>query len=208
MSHRITPKLVLPIACLALSVTPAAAFDIAANTSPNTYFWNNYDYYTGQSFTVTGSGSYTNIRFNFFTGTDPITPYAVGTGFLFSSAYTGLPGDLNSGLSGYLGQAGASGGYYDFGATVTLVAGVQYFFYSNGAMAPGLRYNSGTYLGGDQWQTLNSTTNFASLGSGGDDALFRVTGDAVVDRVPDSGTTAAMLGLGLLGLAALRRRLT
>ncbi len=111
--------------------------------------------FVGQSFTIAGSGSFTNISFNFFTTSASSAvgnPAAAGTGFILSTAYTGTPAALSSATPGYLGSATASGGFYNFGNTVTLLGGAKYFFYSNTAFN---HTSSGLdgYSGGNQFIT-------------------------------------------------------
>jgi hypothetical protein len=182
----------LSLASLAFIITPASAATLAEFTGGA--FTVNTPGAPGQSFTVTGSGSFTNIRFNFFANFPATTQFAIGTGFLLSSSYAGTPAALSSGTAGYLGQATASGGFYNFGSGVTLVAGNQYFFYATGSVS-GSDITGGTgYVGGNFFLT-NGGPNFSSVGA---DANFRVTGDAV--GAPDGGSTALLFALGVAGL--------
>lgn len=158
----------------------------------------------GQSFTVAGSGSYSNISFNFFAADS--SPYAVGTGFLLSAPHFGFVG-INSATPGFLGSATSSGGFYNFGSSVTLVAGNQYFFYSLFEFVPALTLllNADSYSGGSFISASDNGQGFVNSISAVD-THFRVTGDSVGVATPDTGTTALMLGLVLAGLIGLRRR--
>jgi len=192
----------LALAGVALTASPARAATLAENTGI-TSGTNVVGAFQGQSFTVTGSGSFTNITFNFFLTYSPTTPYAVGTAFLLSSEYLGTPGYLSSGTPGYLGSAAASGGFYNFNSGVTLVAGMKYFLYSNGATDDDTGANN-SYGGGAYYAALlPNLPNFYR--SDTVDHRFRVTGDAVTANAPDGGSTALLLALGLAALWAGRR---
>ena len=158
----------------------------------------------GQSFTITGSGSFTNIVFNFFSDSPATTPAASVTGYFLSTAYAGTPGALGGATPGFLGSAAAASGFYSFGSGVTLLAGTQYFLYSNGSFGGGITGNSsGTYSGGDAYQAITAASSFIILT--GQDTNFRVTGNAV--GAVDGGSTAVMLALGAMGLLLGRRSL-
>ena len=195
MKLSLASKSALALACLALAAAPAQAVDIASSTGGNQTAFGGYR--PGQSFTVVGSGSYTNITFNFFSDAGT-TPFASGTGFLLSTAYSGNVAGLSSGTAGYLGQATASGGLYDFGGSATLIAGTQYFFYSTGLLSSfGDITGSGSnlYSGGVLYSDGGGNTNYG-VSSG--DWNFRVNGTAT--GVPDAGSTALLLALGVAGL--------
>lgn len=185
----------LSLALGLVAATNASALVVAENTSTTNV---GQAQFYGQSFTVVGGGSFTNIVANFFSDSPATTPLAAGTGFLLSTEYTGTPGSLSSATPGYLGQAVASGGFYDFGSSVTLVSGTQYFLLSNTAMAAS---GSGVdvYAGGNAYYGGSSFDSRITQ-----DAAFRISGTAT----PDSGTTASLLGLALFGLFALRRKLS
>ncbi len=185
----------------ALAVTPARGVDLASYTGGTTL---NGSVVPGQSFTVTGAGSFTNISFNFFSNTPATTPFALGTAFLLSSYYSGTAAALSSGTAGYLGQATASGGFYNFGSGVTLNAGTQYYLYTNTVFNAGsiTAFNGNGYAGGIL--IVANGTNF-NFDSDTGDFNFRVTGNAV--GAPEGGSTAWMLALGVVGLWIGRRSL-
>ena len=158
--------------------------------------------FVGQSFTVLGSGSFTNIVANFFSDEPASTPLAAGTGFLLSTAYTGSAGALSSSTPGYLGQAVGSGGLYSFGSSVTLVAGTQYFLLSNEAMTLS-GSTAESYAGGILSLSSSSSNNFTI--APGQDAAFRISGTAA-SSTPDGGSTLALLGLALGAVAVVRRK--
>ncbi|MBL9190271.1 MAG: VPDSG-CTERM sorting domain-containing protein [Opitutaceae bacterium] len=182
----------LALAWVAFIATPARAATIATATGGS--FSNSNVGFVGQSFTVTGSGSFTNISFNFFSDTGSTTPAAFGTAFLLNTLYTGTPAALSSGSTGYLGQATAASGFYSFGSGVSLLAGTQYFLYSNAAFSAGAITGNNAYAGGSVYIASTSSSVFFPNTS----ANFRVTGDAV--GAPDGGSTALLLALGVAGL--------
>lgn len=191
---------ILTLASLAFVTTSASAATLAEFTG-GTVTTSPGNYSPGQSFTVTGSGSFTNISFNFFSNVPATTPFASGTGFLLSSSYGGTPAALSNATAGYLGQATASGGFYNFGSSVTLSAGTQYFFYTGQTFSSAITgagfnaYAGGSYLLSQQLGNFADTVNT--------DSNFRVTGDAV--GAPDGGSTALLLALGVAGLWLGRR---
>jgi hypothetical protein len=202
MKFLIKSASLLSLACLAFTVATTRATTIATNTAGTAPLGS--PQYVGQSFTVAGAGSFNNISFNFFSDPAATIPYALGTGFLLSTAYGGAPQDLTSGTAGYLGHAAAAGGFYSFDSGVTLVAGTQYFFYSDALFSGTSIYGNGdTYAGGQFSRSLGAAANFNPLP--GLDADFHVTGDVV--GAPDGGSTALMLALGVIGLFIGRRSL-
>jgi len=147
--------------------------------------------FSGQSFTIPGSGAFTNISFNFLSGAD--LPRAAGTGFLLSTAYAGTPTALSNATPGYLGSAAATDGFYNFGSTVTLLGGTQYFFYSD-TVVTHTRSGSDGYPGGSYYNSSSVITGFANPAG---DANFGVSGTAVVSPPPPPGTlTGFTAGVG------------
>jgi hypothetical protein len=165
----------------------------------------NGQFFVGQSFTVVGSGSYTDITFDYYTPT--AAPYALGTGFLFSSAYLGAPADLSPALPGYLGSGAAVGNVYNFGSSVTLTAGDQYFFYES-ARLPLNSITFGTvYSGGMSYSVyFDPTSTFGSspYDYEGYSADFLVTGSPV--SLTPEPSSLMLLGTGVLGFAGVLRR--
>jgi len=187
------------VAAAALSISLVAhAATLASDTAgPNV---TGVSAYSGQSFTVAGTGTYDDITFNFYTSA--LAPYATGTGFLFSSAYSGTPNALSSSDPGYLGSASSSGGAYSFASSLDLTAGTQYFFYENGLIAAGAISGGAPLAGQGDAFALSATGDFLNTSQGGTN--FLVTGSAATPEP----STFALLGTGLLGFAGvLRRRL-
>jgi hypothetical protein len=126
------------------------------------------DNYAGQSFVIPGTGTFSAIRFNWYTFHG--TPTAFGTLFLLDREYLGLPGDLGPSTPGYVGQAdavveGTPGpldevkGEYVFasGTTqksgVTLRAGTKYYCYTNKVGRFVTSFDTDIFSGGDAYLT-------------------------------------------------------
>jgi VPDSG-CTERM motif len=196
-SLRFAPLLVIA-ALMAFCPTLMRANTIAENTGgPDT---SSSGVYWGQSFTTVASGPESNIAFNLFSDVPATTPYALGTGFLLSMAYTGTPSSLSSATPGFLGQANASGGFWTFNSSLTLLPNTQYFFYENAAL--GSITGNNFYAGGQYSYTFSDSGNFIDAGLS---INFRVTGSPA--GVPDGGSTLSLLGFALAGVAVLRRKL-
>ena len=161
--------------------------------------------YNGQSFTTVAGSPTSNIAFNFFSDIPATTPYALGTGFVLSMEYLGTPAALSSSTPGFLGQATAAGGFYTFDPSLTLLPLTQYFFYENAQIPGNTITGNNVYAGGQHYFALTGTStfqpNFVSLN-------FRVTGTPVAAGVPDNGSTAMLLGIGVVAIAFARRCLS
>ena len=196
-SLRLAPVLVI-VALMAFCPTLMRADIIAQNTGgPATSI---SGVYWGQSFTTVTISPESNIAFNLFSDVPATTPYALGTGFLLSMAYTGTPSSLSSLTPGFLGQATASGGFWTFNSSLTLLPNTQYFFYENAAL--GSISGNNFYAGGQYYFSGSDMGNFFGAGNS---INFRVTGSPA--SVPDAGSTLPLLSFALLGVAVLRRKL-
>jgi PEP-CTERM motif len=157
--------------------------------------------YVGQSFSVFGSGSYTDISFNFYA--PGLDPYAIGTGYLFSAPYTGTPAGLSS-TSGYLGSATAAGDVYSFGSSVTLSGENTYYFYENSLVPLGAI--TGGPTSSDLFYESNLPNGNFGPGLGTTDYLVTGTPTTLGSAATPEPSSLVLLGTGLLGsLAALRR---
>ena len=122
------------ICCLAiglLTCAPATAGVIQSVTSGAGFITDNF--YLGQSFTTPVGGPWSGITFNFFSDANPaITPYAIGTAYLFNQVFAGTPATLSSAAPGFIAaDTSIVGNKYVFGPSVILQPGTQYFLYSD-----------------------------------------------------------------------------
>ncbi len=122
------------ICCLAiglLTCAPATAGVIESVTSGTGFTTDNF--YVGQSFTTPVGGPWSSITFNFFSDANPaVTPYAIGTAYLFNQVFTGTPATLSSGGPGFIAaDTSIVGNEYVFGPSVILQPNTQYFIYSD-----------------------------------------------------------------------------
>ncbi len=179
--------------------------DVLASYTTNGYI-NNGPQAIGQSFITTSTKLANHIVFNLFAYDASIypvlSPYAIGTGYLFSQAYVGTPAGLSSSAPGFLGQAAASGNYYTFDSTLTLAPNTAYYFYED-TLIPGSTVLSGTTYTSSRVYSRSTATNYVTSTS--DAVNFQVTGSPVTNAVPEIGGTALLLGLGLAGLLAAQR---
>ncbi|HEY5743180.1 MAG TPA: VPDSG-CTERM sorting domain-containing protein [Terrimicrobiaceae bacterium] len=154
----------------------------------------------GQSFTTVAGGPASNITFNFFSDVPATTPYAQGLGYLYSMEYTGTLGNIGSG-PGFLGQATPSGGFYTFDPALTLSPLTQYFFYTRAFATISF---GGVYAGGQAYGTVTDLNSTYDPDPDGRSWNFRVTGTPV-SGVPDTGTSALLLGLSFIGIFVVQR---
>ena len=189
------PSLGLPAAALLItgvaSVSAAVVVEYGPASSPA-----GHAQAPGQSVTTPAGGPWSSIQFSWIRSSDG-SRLAEGSLFLLSSAYAGVPADLSSSTTGFLGVGTVSGGgvgtSYTFDPSVTLQPNTQYFFFSNnrpgGAGAVDID-GDGTYTGGSRYGSGNGTGGFIARPG---DVSFVLQG---VSPVPEPGETATV-GLGL-----------
>ncbi len=152
--------------------------------------------YEGQAFTVT-TGNVNNITFNFYSYyTGAAT--AFGTGFLYSSVYTGDVADLGTASASLLGLASSNGSVYTFNSNLVLDAGTTYYFYENGEN-PIINGAADSYSG-DNYYTDGTDQPFQADTA----AEFLVTGQPAIAATPEP-SSIALLGTGLLSIAGMAR---
>ena len=134
--------------------------------------WN----YAGQSVTIPGNGTYSRLRFSWYTFRG--TPTAFGTLHVLDREFLGLPGDLGPSTPGYLGSAdavieGQPGvlddvkGEYVLPAGLVLRGGVKYWFYTSRQGSFVCSFDTDIYPGGDAYLTGYHTNPFRKAPASG-----------------------------------------
>jgi hypothetical protein len=161
-----------PTAPSAPLVTLVNVTDSIAVTAGGTGTWN----FAGQSLTIPGTGSFGNVRFNWYTFKGTAT--AFGRVYILDREYLGLPGDLGPATPGYVGHADAAvegnpgpldevKGEYVFPAAVTLRAGARYWFYTDKQGSFVGSFDTDIYPGGDLYVTGYSLNPFRKAPASG-----------------------------------------
>jgi hypothetical protein len=127
------------------------------NTAGTVGTWN----WVGQSVTMPSGGSYASIRFAWYHSRPSGVPTAFGRLYALDRPYFGLPGDLGPSTPGFLavsepqpsGVSTAQGTEYELPATLTLLGGKQYWFYTDAQGAFATSFYSDLYDGGEMFLT-------------------------------------------------------
>jgi hypothetical protein len=144
-----------------------------------------------------------------FTGTEALTAPAAGQARIeavdggFNSLMTDLPGASFTSL--VLNLDASSNGTILFTTDMTGASPTQTF--SATVNESGSNFFTFTTIDGQRYQSISFTSTSPLSLTFADAAQFRI-GGAQATTVPDGGATVAMLGLGLVGLFGLRRRLS
>lgn len=117
--------------------------------------------HVGQSVTIPEGGAVSQIRFNWFTYKSPSdqsarrqSPTAFGELFILTREFLGIPPDLGPSTPGFVARAERiDNDEYVFASNVTLEAGRQYFFYTNGKGNHVYTFDIDAYPGGDKYGT-------------------------------------------------------
>lgn len=184
------------IAALMGISAPISAQSVVATNTVQSFSANDF---AGQSFTVTGSGSFNNASFSFLNNSATV---ANGNLYLYTIAQSVAPTSLAGTTQNRLGVASASNGTYSFGSGVFLNAGTKYFAYSDTQQTVGVSQET-NYSGGDLYNAESSTSGYY-VGSANYDRSFVVR--ATQAATPEPATWSLMiLGFGIVG-GTLRRQ--
>lgn len=108
--------------------------------------------YGGQSFVVQESGSFTSIRFHWYTFQK--APVAFGTLTLLTQEYLGLPRDIGPSTPGFVARSERlSDGAYVFADSVSIAGGRKYWVYTDTQGAFAGSFDQDIYSGGDMYVT-------------------------------------------------------
>jgi hypothetical protein len=158
------------------------------------------DRWLGTTFVVPGTSSYTNLSWNFYSDSALTVPAAAGTGYLLTQQYTGTVNSLSASAPGYLASVAASGGYYNFGSSVSLAGGNTYYFYENGVYVP-TTYDTATTTSNPEFsQGGNGSGTYVNYSSY--TTYFTLSGSSAVPEP----TSLSLLGIGATALLGRRRR--
>jgi hypothetical protein len=139
----------------------SAIVDVAADLLDVTTGYTGTDNWVGQSVTIPGSGTYNNLRFNWYHYNPAGTPVAFGTLYLLTQEYTGLSSGLGPATPGFVARSEAvKDSQYVFPAAVTVAGGKRYWFYSDTRGRFTTSFNKDIYGGGDLYVTGYPTNPF------------------------------------------------
>lgn len=142
-------------------------------------------FFVGQSFTTTAT-AFDHVSFSFFDPTG--ARQALGTAYLFSSAYAGTPDGLAGASANLIATAAGDGTNYVFDPSLRLNASTQYYLYSDTAMH---LLGGGTYYrGGSYASSSSASANFMSGAVAGADANFILDGSFADLNVRDDNPVA------------------
>jgi hypothetical protein len=161
---------------------------------------------------ATGSGAIdlTGLSFNgggvsLGPGLNPFIAFiATGTGS--GSAYEGFTGPTMFGAPLFTSPNTSSGDYVGISGTTTLpVLFVPQGYVSNAALSNSMTFNNATFA---SLRVTPGTYRWTwGTGLANQNFTLQIGSVGVPPPVPDGGSTVSLLGFGLLGFAALRRKL-
>ena len=108
--------------------------------------------WAGQSFVVSESGTFADLRFNFYSFQK--APVAFGNLYLLTQEYLGVPGDLTSSMPGFVGRSeSTAGGVFTFNSSVAITGGTKYWVYTDAQGSFAGSFDTDIYTGGDMYVT-------------------------------------------------------
>jgi hypothetical protein len=179
------------------AIAPFALSDTIASATAGGGTLNN-SAYLGQDFITSGGGPWTNVTFNFYTGSSATNPQAAGTAFLLNQQYLGTPNNLNNSTPGYLDSTSTiNSGEYVFDSGLVLQPNTHYWLYENALINP----SGGPNNTGVIYYSNGANSDYTTAA---DSANYLVTGTKV-SGVPEP-TTLALLASAFPAGWLLRRR--
>jgi len=122
--------------------------------------------WVGQSFVVPETGSFSDLRFNFYSFQK--APVAFGNLYLLTQEYLGVPGGLNSSTPGLVARSESTAdGVYAFGSAAVIAGGTKYWVYTDAQGSFAGSFDTDIYPGGDMYVTGVPTIPFRKAPASG-----------------------------------------
>ena len=122
--------------------------------------------WAGQSFIVPESGTFGDLRFNFYNYQK--RPVAFGSLYLLSQEFLGAPGALNSSMPGFVARAESTAdGVYAFAASAIVTGGTKYWVYTDAQGSFAGSFDTDIYPDGDLYVTGFPTNPFRKAQASG-----------------------------------------
>jgi len=189
------------LAAIVALATATLAATIDSQTAGSNFVGNSTNYF-GESFTTPGGGPWNDIGFNFYSNIPATTPVAVGTAFMLSEEYSGLPSGLSSSTPGFLAASTSiSSGQFIFDSSLVLQPDTQYFLY---ATTPFSITAGRPDFSGQAYISIGGSQDFTLL-NGIEDANFLVSGNVTTPEPSSIVVTLPALGLFIMAQKRDRR---
>jgi len=109
--------------------------------------------FAGQSFIVRETGSFDDVRFNFYNFQKQSV--AFGNLYLLTREYLGIPGDLSSSTPGFVARSETTtaDGVYTFGSSAVITGGQKYWVYTDKQGSFAGSFDTDIYADGDLYVT-------------------------------------------------------
>jgi len=106
--------------------------------------------WVGQSFVVPETGSFGDLRFNFYSFQK--APVAFGNLNLLTQEYLGLPGSISPATTGFVARSESTAdGVYTFATAVVITGGTKYWVYTDAQGSFAGSFDTDIYTGGDMY---------------------------------------------------------
>jgi len=159
------------------------------------------DFWVGQSVTTPADGPWSDLSFNLISTSN--SPYALGTLFLLTQAYSGTPAGLSSSTSGFVASTSSIvSGAWVFDSAVTVESSTTYYLYENAAFSDTeVLFGADPYAGGIAYES-DSGASFYRIPEV--DVQFQFQGTQAPSTPEPATAFSALFALG--GIALLKRR--